>query len=91
MDLATFRAEYPEFATASDTLVEAKLARAEVQVDAAMYGDRYEQAHGLLTAHLICIAPGGQFARLVADNLKTTYGADFDDLRDAATTAVRVF
>lgn len=91
MNRSTFRVRYPEFDSASDALIDAKLADAEVNVDAETYGDRYEQAHGLLTAHYLSCAPGGQFARLEADKLDTTYGRAFVELRSAATTMIRVF
>lgn len=91
MNLAAFRIAYPELITASDTLVTTMLGYAEQSVDATIYGDRYEHAHGLLTAHLICCAPGGRLARLEADKLETTFGRMFSDLRDAATAAIRVF
>lgn len=104
MDLATFKVTYPELASAwasDDVLVTAKLADAVKNVDTSTFGGTYDQAHGLFAAHLICLSPGGQFARLDPKALgamgasrglqTTTYGLQFLELRNAATTALRVF
>lgn len=91
MNLATFRIEFPEYESASDTLVEALLARAEKQVDATTYGDSYDAAHGLLAAHYLALSPSGTFARLEADKNETIYWRAYVELREAATTMIRVF
>lgn len=101
MDLASFRIAYPELVTADDSLVTAKLADAARNVDATMFGDRFDQAQGLLAAHYVCLSPGGVVARLDPKTLAamgatqgyelTTYGLQFRELRDAAVTAVRAF
>jgi len=63
VNLAAFRARYPEFGTgaagtgASDALVTAALADAADTMDAAVWGTRYDQGHGLLTAHILSLAP----------------------------------
>lgn len=96
MDLATFRAQYPEFMRAPDALVAGKLADAANRMDAALYADSYEEAHGLLTAHLVAMSPFGTNARLdpkasAAMGAATTYEATWKRLERAAATMVRVF
>lgn len=74
MSLATFRVQYPEFAAVGDALVEAKLADALSRTDATGFGDDADAAQGLLAAHLLGIAPGGQTARQEGnDKARTSY------------------
>jgi hypothetical protein len=90
--LAAFRVAFPEFgANVADALINAKLADAANQIDPELYGPTTDQAHGLLTAHLLALAPGGQMARLKSDSSKSTYGEQFNALRDAAACGIRVF
>jgi hypothetical protein len=92
VDITAFRVKYPEFASASeDTFVQVFLNAAAVRLNAAYWGDYYDQAHGLLTAHLLAIAPNGQFARLQSKDGNTTYNTDFEKLRSEVTFADRVF
>lgn len=101
MNLASFRILYPEFVSTPDATVTAQLNAAAFNVDTGTYGDRYDQAHGLLTAHFLALAPGAQMARLDPKTLKamgatslyetTTYGIAFQELRNAASALLRVF
>lgn len=91
MDRPTFRAQYPEYATAPDALVDAYLARATARVDAGVWGALKDEGIGLLTAHLLALAPNGQFARLQSNKGETTYGKEYDRLViQVATMAYRV-
>lgn len=91
MTLSTFRLEFPEFQNATDSMVTALLARAALEVDAPTYGDRYDHAHGLLTAHYISCSPGGEVSRLETDKSETTYGKAYLKLQRAAAALIRVF
>jgi len=91
MDLATFREDFPEFETASDTLVQKVLTKAGEQFDSSVWGTYLQTGHGLLTAHLLAIAPQGQFARLDTDKAQTTYGAEYQKLLAAVTCCIRTF
>lgn len=77
MDLAGFRARFPEFRTAPDAVVTAALTAAagETSTD---FGDSYDEAHGLLAAHKLAISPFGQSARMVSDKGETTYQRERD-------------
>lgn len=66
MALADFRARYPEFRTATDTYVQVVLDEASRRVSPATFGDRTNDAHGLLAAHLLVDAPYGRSQRLEA-------------------------
>ena len=81
MDLPEFRARYPEFRTAVDELVVSILSDAEHRVSADVFGEKYDLAHGLMTAHLLAISPFGRSQRLVNDGGKTLYQTEFDALR----------
>lgn len=82
MDLAAFRAAFPEFANASDSLVETKLSEALAFVDSEIYGTSYNDAHGYMTAHLLTMSPKGRaLARLETDKEATIYLRSFEALR----------
>lgn len=81
MNLAAFRAAFPEFDTADDALVNAHLDMAEGRVDSEVFGDNYDAAHGYMTAHLLAISPYGNTAKLVAKDGTTTYGKNYEGLK----------
>lgn len=66
MLIATFRTKYPEYATAQpDAFVQQFLDEASRSIDAEVASDRYDDMHGLLTAHLLALSPHGKNARMV--------------------------
>jgi hypothetical protein len=73
LSLSTFRTAYPEFAGVPDATVEGKLADAARSCNEAIFGPRFDEAVGLLAAHKVALAPGGQHARLESDKADTTY------------------
>ncbi len=91
MDLPGFRAKYPEYSTAPDDLVTLFLTDASEQLDVSVWGTYLDKGHGLLTAHLLAMAPNGQFARLDAEKGETTYGVTYKDLRQSLTSCIRIF
>jgi hypothetical protein len=90
MDLADFRLTFPELSTASDTLVTRFLASASRSIDSDLYGDRYDDAHGYLAAHLLCLSPYGKNARLSSKEGKTTYGERYEEIRYEVTPSLMV-
>jgi hypothetical protein len=90
MDLPNFRLTFPELNTASDVLVTRFLASSARSIDEDLYGDRYDDAHGFLAAHLLCLSPYGKNARLVSDSGKTTYGTRYEEIRFEVTPSVMV-
>ncbi len=91
---AAFIADFTAFATAPEAVVTACLTAAAAQMpDLELWGAaaNAHRAHGLLTAHFVSLEPGGQTARLSAENTETTYGRQFDELRTSAACAIRVF
>ena len=76
----TFRALFPEFRTADDTLVQSRLDQAAVQIDTDVWGDRAGEGQAYLAAHLLATAPGGMFARLASEKGESTYGARYKEL-----------
>lgn len=91
LTLQAFRDKYPEFATGPDSLLQLWLDDAAGRIDPEVWGIHTDRGHGLLTAHLICLSPNGQFARLQSDKGQTTYGAEYDKLRDSVACGIRVF
>lgn len=71
MDLATFRLRFPEFVRASDALVSARLADAEVRAGVATGLAWQEQKIGYLAAHLLAISPGGRELRTTPEGTST--------------------
>lgn len=91
MDLAAFRARYPEFRTASDVLVQAILDEAELRVDPCAYGEKINIAHGLMTAHLLLNSPYGRSQRLEAgDGQDDKYRIELDALITETIPAILV-
>lgn len=89
MDLSTFRTEYPEFHTAADVLVTPWLARASLQLDADLCGDRYDEVHGLLTAHLLALSPHGKNQRLIIKGTPSSiYWSRFENVRIEITAGL---
>jgi hypothetical protein len=91
IDLLAFRAKHPEFLTAPDVLVQAYLDDAAGRIDASVWGIHEDRGHELLTAHLLCLAPHGQFARLVPEDAKTTSGVEYTRLERQVACGIRVF
>jgi len=61
---ASFVRDRPEFATASPQLITSTLAVASLRVSATEYGDAYDAALSLVTAHLLWESPFGASMRL---------------------------
>jgi hypothetical protein len=76
----SWRSLFPEFNTAPDILVQSRLDQAAVRIDTAIWGQRAGEGQAYLAAHLLAIAPGGQFARLVATDGNTTYKTQYDEM-----------
>jgi hypothetical protein len=64
LDLAGFRAMFPEFAATSDSLINLSLDDAALRVSPGVYGGNINRAHGLVTADMLVSAPWGAGARL---------------------------
>lgn len=69
----TFRARWTEFAPTADAVVQAALNEAARRTDARVFGDRTDDAVGLLAAHNLSISPQGMPARLESKDGETTY------------------
>lgn len=92
MDYETFRDAYPEFASSSPGLVEAKLLEAESQISRTAFGDQYDTAHGYLTAHLLWSSPYGAGMRLEGggESTESRYLRSFNALRLATVPRIIV-
>jgi len=102
--LAMFRATFVEFNGVSDALVTTMLAQAQLELDQSVWGafgavgspaTKADSGQLWLTAHKLAMTPFGQNARMVSNPRgegykKTTYGAEFLNLRYSVTSGFRV-
>jgi hypothetical protein len=79
---AAFKAAYPEFSNASDTLVESEIEVAEAMCPESIWTDETKRARGigLTVAQSLALSPAGRDMQLAADGT-TVYDARLDDLR----------
>ena len=92
MDLSAFRLRHPEFDSASDGLVDEALTAAALRVHEDTWGDRYDEAHGLQTAHLLWTSPFGAGMRAEGggDSTKSRYIVEFARLRREVVSTIIV-
>jgi len=77
--LAEFRAAYPAFNKAPDSLVLAKLAISAAKCDAGAWGDLRDIGIGLWTAHQLTMEPEGREVRISnAQSGTSTYEQQFN-------------
>lgn len=83
--IATFKAQYPEFALGGDAMLTAALAGVQVKVGSDGFGTEAERDQYVMLAlgHALALSPMGRDARLVAKDGTTTYGARLAAMRDA--------
>lgn len=87
--VATFKARWAEFEPTPEATVQAVLNEAARQLDARLFGDRFDDAVGLLAAHKLSISPRGQTGRkekgASTDPLaQTTYGLELITMMQGA-------
>ena len=89
----TFKARFPEFSSADDALVAAKLAQATNSMDDVVWGDKFDDGQGQLAAHLLALSPQGQNAGLrmgAGANQRTVYQEQFERLEQLVGTSYRL-
>lgn len=92
MDTATFKAQFPEFATTPDALVSIFLVNAAAQLDTTVWGSYLDQGIAYKAAALLAASPNGQsMARIASDPTRSTYSVRFDEMVRIVTTGMRVF
>ena len=64
MVITDFRAGFPEFNAVSPTMVQSHLDETALELAAADWGNRFDTAHGLLTASRLWSSPFGATMRL---------------------------
>jgi uncharacterized protein DUF4054 len=89
VNLAAFRARFPEFENADDALVQACLDASAAETSAADWGASYDEAHGLLAADKLAKSPFGTNQRLEAGK-ETTYQKARKEARDRVILPVFV-
>lgn len=87
---AAFKVEFPEFASADDTLVDAKLADAAARTGADVWGSKWEMGVKYKAARLLALSPFGRKMRLVNNDGSTVYDADIKAMVRSVTSGHRV-
>lgn len=85
-----FRNRYPEFDSAADHLIEAKLAEAALELDAATYGERYDFVQGLKAALILWDSPLGASMRLDSADAEKRYRQRLAQYRVASVPSIFV-
>lgn len=80
LTLEAFRDGFPEFKNAADSLVQTKLDEAHRHFEREVFGGRYLDAVGYLTAHKLALSPLGTNARLNKTSDETTYSVQLRDI-----------
>lgn len=91
LTLEAFRSEYPDFQSTPDDFVQKYLDRAAKRIDPRIWGEKADEGHGLLAAHLMAISPSGLNSRMVSADGDSTYGKAFRVLEAQVTALLRVF
>lgn len=82
--VAEFRAHFPEFQNAPETLIQAKLNEATLEVDPDQWGPKTDSGIRYLTAHKLALSPWGTAARLAVQTkmgtIVTTYQTHYESL-----------
>jgi hypothetical protein len=91
VDLRHFRARFPEFNQAPDSLVQATLDGCSVEFAPTIWGNKLDEGHGYLTAHKLSLSPFGQQARLAEGKRgETTYFLEYQRLVRTVAHGFRV-
>jgi hypothetical protein len=93
VDSGQFLDRYPEFETASATLLEKTLVETAARLDASVFGSRFDEAHGALTAHHLWSSAFGVSLRLDgdADASESKYLAHFRRIEKVVTVPETMF
>lgn len=82
---AAFIDQFPEFAATADraagqTLIDAMLAAALLEIDPDSWGDKSDQGQAYLAAHKLAVSPWGNASKLSNKDGTSTYGAHYQGL-----------
>jgi len=87
----TIRAAFPESVSASDAIVDAKIAEAQLIVSPLVYpADKLDMAVSYNTVRLLALTPFGRAAKLSSNDGKTEYDSMVDRMMRAAAIGTRV-
>lgn len=86
----SFIAKFPEFANATQALVQKHLDDALLEIDPAVWGPKADAGQGFLAAHTLALSPFGQGVRLVQKDGTTTYNVHYKRLQRQVSSGGRV-
>ena len=72
-DITAFRARFPEFQNVVDSIIEANLLAAALEVDPGIWGQKTSEGILLLAAHKLTISPWGQAVRTAKQGTNTMH------------------
>jgi hypothetical protein len=87
---AKFLVLHPEFDTAPQEMVQNVIAEASRQLNPDVYGDKLDDAHRWLTAHLLTETPFGKTLRQADDDKPTVYFKEYNAIRKLVAPRVMV-
>jgi hypothetical protein len=73
---ASFKVAFPEFVTAPDAIVTARIGMAQRRTPAGIWGDLEDDGVSYLTAHLLALAPSARDMRKGEKPGETMYGRE---------------
>lgn len=85
-----FVLEFPEFADAPESLIEAKLAAAKRRINSDVWGTLEDDGVRYLTAHLLSVHPAGESARKARRDGETEYYHEYRRIMLIVTPRGRV-
>lgn len=93
MNYAQFIVRHSAFRPCDPNTVNAVLAAAARELNETELGESYDEAHGLLAAHKLCLTPEGRNARMMIGegaSAITTFEYEFNKVTGRAITALSV-
>lgn len=85
INVADFRTAFPEFTNTPEPLVTDRLSRASKEHDSGSWGELWETAVFLKTAHYLAITPQGREMRLSSEkSSETSYSKRLEELTPLA-------
>jgi len=88
--VATVRLMHPEFKGAADAFIQAFLDEAASELDAEIFGDKYDAATRWLALHKMALSPMGMSAKLVDSKGNSTYNIHYESIARTVSSGFRV-
>lgn len=87
---AAFKSMFPEFGKSTDAYIQSWLDLANRHIGRTVWGAKADDGQLFLAAHLMATSPSGQNAKLSKADGTSTYGHQFNRLKNEVTGGYRV-